>query len=213
MIRSTWAPPPLPDDEAPEDTAGTLGGTRLYEQPAHAAQRDAALAFAARPGPLVIEVGFDHGMRLLDAARAHPDVRFLGLELRKARVEAVAPHAPPNAFVWRADARAVLGAVWPAGTAARVEVFFPTPTEDPRRLLFRPGFVRALARVLQPDGVLHLRTDVGPYAAWVGTRLPGWSAVAPPPALTGTLSRRERVCRRDGLPVFEGAWSPPKIVI
>ena len=43
MIRSTWAPPPLPDDEAPEDTAGTLGGTRLYEQPAHAAQRDAAL--------------------------------------------------------------------------------------------------------------------------------------------------------------------------
>lgn len=209
MSRADWTPPHLPDDEPADATGGTLGGTRLYDQPAHAAVRDAALAFAARPGPLVIEVGFDHGMRLLDAARAHPEIRFLGLEIRRLRVEAVAAHAPPNAFVWRADARAVLGAVWPAHSADRVEVFFPTPTEDPRHILFRPGFVRALARVLRPDGVLHLRTDVGPYAAWVATRLPGWSPAPPPPPLTATLSRRERVCRRDALPVFEGAWTPP----
>jgi tRNA G46 methylase TrmB len=202
-VSADWRPPPPLPPSSPERVRGALGGSLLFEQPALAAERARFEAFVAGPEPLGVEVGFDHGMRILERARRQPDWRWLGVELRRARVEAAAPHAPEGCLLWRADARAVFAALMPPGRVSLVEVYFPTPTDNPRHLL-----VGSLARALAPDGRLVVVTDVLGLHEHVGALLQGWrEAEEPPPA--GVLSRRERVCRRDGLPVYRRCVSPP----
>jgi tRNA G46 methylase TrmB len=210
--RTTWRAPAETSDAAAADTGvrGALGGSRLFEQPAYRAEAEAFLQFVEAPGPVAVEIGFDHGMRLLELARTQPDVRWLGLEVREARVLAVAPHCPPNCHVWRADARTVFRVLMPPARVSRVDVLFPTPWWDEgkrdKRLLLTPAFVTDLARSLAPAGVVHVATDVGPYFAHVEALFAAWRVALEPPAV-GVLSRRERVCRRDGLPVWRGTWS------
>lgn len=199
-----WTPPPpLPARSRPTAMHGSL----LWERPEHAAAREALLAFVAGPGPLAVEVGVDHAMCILDHARRWPETRWLGLELRKRRVAAASPHAPPNCRLVAGDARAVLPLL-PDHRVDRVDVWFPTPATDPRHLLFGPAFVATLARVLRPGGVLAVASDVAPLHAWIAGWLAAWTPADPPPR-GPVLSRRERVCRRDGLPVRVGAWTPP----
>lgn len=211
--RTTWrAPAETPGVGAPDEgVRGALGGSRLFEQPAYRAEAEAFLRFVEAPGPVAVEIGFDHGMRLLELARTQPEVRWLGLEVREARVLAVAPHCPPNCHVWRADARTVFRVLMPPARVSRVDVLFPTPWWDEgkrdKRLLLTPAFVADLARCLAPAGVVHVATDVGPYFEHVEALFAAWRAAPEPPAVS-VLSRRERVCRRDGLPVWRGTWSP-----
>jgi tRNA G46 methylase TrmB len=200
-----WSPPPpLPPRADPR----ALHGSRLYDRPEHAAARDRLLEFVRDPGPVAVEVGFDHGMRILDHARRWPDTRWLGLEIRKRRVRAAGPHAPPNCLLFAGDARTVLGVLLPAGRVSRVDVLFPTPATNPRHVLFTDTFVAGLARVLAPDGRLHVATDVEPLFAHISDLLASWEP-APHPEAGPVLSRRERVCRRDDLPVWRGTWTPP----
>lgn len=199
-----WTPPPpLPPRLHPR----ALHGSLLWSRPEHAAAREALLAFALGPGPLAVEVGVDHAMCILDHARRFPDTRWLGLELRKRRIAAAAPHAPPNCRLVAGDARAVLPLL-PDGVVDRVDVWFPTPATDPRHLLFDAAFVATLARVLRPGGRLTVVSDVAALHAWIADALAAWSPASPPPR-GPVLSRRERVCRRDGIPVHLGSWSPP----
>lgn len=169
--------------------------------------RDALRSFVAGPAPVVVEVGFDHGMVILDHARRFPDTRWLGIELRKRRVARAAPHAPPNCHLHAGDARAVLHAVLPDRSVDRVEVRFPTPATNPRHLLFTEGLVADLTRVFRPGGTLLVQTDVEGLYHYVVALLVGWVA-APEPPPGPVLSRRERVCRRDGVPVWAGCWRP-----
>lgn len=152
-------------------------------------------------------MGFDHGMCLLDHARRWPGTRWLGLEIRKRRVAAVLPHAPASCLPFAGDARTILGAVLPPASVDRVDVLFPTPATDPRHVLFTPVFVEALARVLRPGGVVTVATDVEGLYTHVTTLFAGWSP-AEAPERGPVPSRRERVCRRDGLWVGWRSWRP-----
>ena len=208
--RETWtAPVPVASSDG---VRGAFGGSRRFEQPAQRAEVDRFRSFVARPRPLVVEIGFDHGYRLLDNAAREPAVQWLGLEVRKARVQAVSARAPDNLLAWRADARTIFAQLMPTGRVSRVDIFFPTPWWDEakraRRLLMTPEFVAALAASLVPGGVVQLATDIGPYFAYVEGLLAEWTPVAPPPP-SRVLSRRERVCRRDGIRVWREAWTPP----
>jgi tRNA G46 methylase TrmB len=207
--RETWtAPPEQPDVDG---VRGALGGSRLFEQPRQRAEVERFESFIAAPGPVVVEVGFDHGHRLRDHARRWPDTRWLGLEVRKARVEALAVDAPPNLLPWRADARTVFATLMPPGRLDRVDVLFPTPWWDEvkraRRLLLTAAFVADVARSLAPEGVVHVATDVGPYFEHIRGVFSGWQEAEPPP-VGEARSRREVVCARDGLPVWQGTWRP-----
>lgn len=205
----TWQPPAVLPSPSGERLRGALGGTQLYDRPEHQAFRDAITSFVAVPGPLALEIGFDHGARLLDHARRFPEWRWLGCEIRRARVEAAAPHAPDNALLLRADARTLLAAVIPAGRLAAIYLLFPTPTDHPRHLLLTPDLVALAARALADDGVFHIATDVPGMARWADTLLAGWRVAAPPP-MGPVLSRRERVCARDDLPVWRLDRHPPR---
>jgi tRNA G46 methylase TrmB len=101
-----------------------------------------------------------------------------------------------------------LATVLPAGRLTGVYILFPTPATNPRHLLLTPALVQSLARALAIDGVVHLATDVEGMFGHARTLFAGWRAAVPPP-LGPVLSRRERVCRRDDLPVWRATWSPP----
>jgi tRNA G46 methylase TrmB len=204
-----WTPPKLLSRDEHTRVRGALAGSLLYEQPEHVLTRDRVREFLSTDAPTALEIGFDHGMRLLDHARRWPEVRWLGVEIRRARVEAALPHAPANCLLLRADARTLLSAVVPPASLGWVYILFPTPTEHPRHLLLTPGLVSDLARALAPGGSVLLRTDVEGYARWADTCFEGWSTPAEAPPMGPVLSRRERVCKRDGLVVHQRCWQAP----
>lgn len=209
--RANWTPPkPQPHTEG---VRGALGGSRLFEQPAQRAEVERFQQFIAAPGPVVVEVGFDFGHRILDHAHRWPDVRWIGIEVRKARVEELAERAPDNLLAWRADARTVFNQLMPPGRLTQVDIFFPTPWWDEikraKRMLITPQFVGDLATSLAPDGVVHFATDVPGYFEHAAQVFDGWGHSES--ALSGEAkSRRERVCSRDDVPVFRSKWTPPR---
>ena len=186
---------------------GALNGSLLLDQPRHRHEVERLLAFVDAPGPVAVEVGVDHGTVLIDHARLRPDWRWIGLEIRRRKVERAAPHAPPNALLWAADARTVFAGAMPAGRVDRVDVLFPTPAEDPRHRLFTPAFAADLARVMAPGGVLTVASDVPELFASILACLGAWTEV-PEPWRGPTRSRRERVCQRDGIPVARWSGTP-----
>lgn len=207
--RVGWTPPEVA--VAGDGVRGALGGSRLFEQPQYRGELERFRAFVGGDEELVVEVGFDHGFRLLSHAQTWPQQRWLGLEVRKARVEALAAKAPPNLLAWRVDARTVFAELMPAGRVHRVDVLFPTPwwdeTKRAKRLLLTEAFVADVARSLTPGGAVHVATDVGPYFEHAQALFAGWRATDDPPR-TEQLTRREWSCERDGLPVWRGSWTP-----
>lgn len=194
---------------------GTLGGSRLLSQPAHAPAVAAWQAFLHTDAPVLVEVGFDHGRRLSQTAARHPGWRVAGLEVRRERVEQARQRAEhgglDNLFVWRIDARTVLANATPASSVDVVEVLFPNPWWNPvlraRRLMVDEAFLADVARVLTPRGFLHLATDVDAYAAHIDATVDGQTALARDPSAAGerpaieALSRREWRCAQDGIPI------------
>ncbi len=192
---ATWAGYPLG-----VRIPGTLYGSLLFEQPEHRQTVERIDTFLSRPGPLGLEIGFDHGMCLLDRARRFPEANWMGADVRRRRVEAVSRHAPENCLPLRVDGRALLAHLPPA----RVDwlyVLFPTPFGD-RRELFSAAFGEVVARSLRPGGIFYLRTDVTTLFASASALFGDWLPSEPPPRGT-ELSRRERVCARDGLVVHD----------
>lgn len=178
----------------------SMYGTRLFDQPRHAPVRARLDAFVSRPAPLGLEIGFDHGMCILDRARRFPELNHLGVELREARVEAAAANAPENCLLLRIDARTLCVALLPDASVDWLYLLFPTPPSSPKRALLSEAFAAGVARVLKPGGGLWFATDV-PALYAEARRLFPWPD-GPPPPLGAELSRRERVCRRDGIEVF-----------
>lgn len=195
-----WTPPTAPSRVSADRVPGALAGSLLFQQPEHRARIERLSTFLAAPGPVALEIGFDHGMCILDRARRFPDVRQLGVEIRKRRVQAVEPHAPENCLLWHVDARTLVATVLPDARIDHVFILFPTPTDNPRHLLLTAPFVADLARVLVPAGRVQIKTDVPGYAAHVRDLFAGWRDTSAPPSGV-ELSRRERVCRRDGIEI------------
>jgi tRNA (guanine-N7-)-methyltransferase len=202
---------------APRDIRGALNGSRFIEQPHIRPEVEATRAFVAGDGPVLVEVGFDHGRRLHSMARHNPNWRFLGVEVRKQRVQEARERAARDMLInlrpWRMDARIVFAGVLSDASVDVVEVLFPTPWWDPakreKRLLITNDFVTDVIHRLRPGGVLHVATDVVDYARHIEAVLAreelinlseeaGRSRLP----LCTQQSRREWKCERAGIPVF-----------
>lgn len=184
-----------------------MGGSRLLDLPQYAAQRARLVGFAEGPGPRALEIGFDHGITLVANARSMPGWRWLGVEIRKRRVAALQPHVPENCLAERLDARILLSSGIVDGALHRVDVLFPTPPIKGKHMLWTPDLVGDLGCSLAPAGVVHVATDVPALGALIRGLFSGWrSAPDPPPC--PELSRRDRVCRRDAVPVARMTFTP-----
>lgn len=138
------------------------------EQPADLLDLDAAFGRSARRH---CEIGFGDGTALAAAARARPDIDFLGIEVHEPGVGrlllAVEDHELTNVRIIRHDAVEVVGRWLPPASLDRVNIFFPDPWPKKRhhkRRLIQPSFLAALHRVMRPGAVLHLATDWEHYA-------------------------------------------------
>lgn len=170
---------------------------------------------ATAVGPLEIEIGFGSGEFLLGRAAAHPERRFLGFEVKRDLcqdvVRAIEAAGLRNVWISDDDARWALPQLDLAGRVAVVHVLYPDPWWKRRhhaKRLFRLPFVALVHSLLEPGGLLHVRTDVEGYAELIRAVVAehgGFSANDP--ALAELFSadpptRREAFCRSIGRPYW-----------
>jgi tRNA (guanine-N7-)-methyltransferase len=165
--------------------------------------------------PLEIEIGFGRGDFLLDRARRHPQVSFLGYETKnkatRLLLQRIERFDIANLWVSDDDCRFNLPRLLPDGRASLIHVLFPDPWWKPQhqvKRLFSPPFVDLLAQKLAPGGLLHFKSDVQDYGEWVRYLVEQNGAFS---ALDADLSarigpslptHREHWCRRHQYPVY-----------
>lgn len=185
----------------------------LVPIPEAAGSLDPRALFADRVRAVRLEIGFGGGEHLLAAARAEPEIGFIGCEpfingMAKllALVEA---EGIPNIRVWSQDAAELIAGL--AGASIeRAYLLFPDPWPKRRqrkRRFLSDENLAALARVVRPGGHLRFATDIDDYAGWGLARVQrsegwAWRPTVPAdwrepwPAWPGT--RYEAKARREG---------------
>jgi tRNA (guanine-N7-)-methyltransferase len=128
-----------------------------------------------RAAPLIVEIGSGRGDSLVAAAKAQPDVNFLGLEvyvpgvaqtLVSARREGV-----DNLRLAIVNAPEALATMLAPASVRELRTWFPDPWHKARhqkRRLITVEFTDLVARVLEPGGVWRIATDWDDYAEWIG---------------------------------------------
>lgn len=121
--------------------------------------------------PVEVDIGCGKGRFLMEAAQAHPEIRYLGVE-KMARPfyicrDRLAKLALSNVRIVHADGQTFVARQVPAESVSVYHVYFPDPWPKKRhhkRRLIQPDFVHALALRLAPGGYLHCATDWEEYA-------------------------------------------------
>ena len=133
--------------------------------------RSAGPVLARRTPQLYLEIGFGNGETLATMAEAHPERRYLGVEVHRPGVGHLLLELDrrglDNVRVLRQDAVELLTQGLPRASLDGVYLFFPDPWPKQRhhkRRILSPAFVALLARVLRPGGTFHAATDWTPYA-------------------------------------------------
>lgn len=125
---------------------------------------DALFGFA---GPLELEIGCGLGGFALEYAARHPHVRYLAFEWRKKFAREVQARANArglkNLRAIEADARLVVPKIFAKGSLAAFHFQFPDPwwkRAHQKRAVLTPEFARLVLGLLQPGGLVDVRTDV-----------------------------------------------------
>jgi tRNA (guanine-N7-)-methyltransferase len=170
-------------------------------------------AIFGRWAPVEIDLGCGGARLIFDRARRHPDVDFIGLEVRRPVVEQATARrdreGPPNVAVFYANAHENLRDLVEPGAVRMFHVHFPDPCfkkKHRKRRILQPPLVREMARLLPPGGIVYAQSDVWPLAeemhdvlraetALQGGRLPP----GPPPIPEQTEWERQH--EREGEPI------------
>ncbi len=178
--------------------------------------------FAEAPAGFAIEVeiGGGRGNFAFERLAFDPEVRLLGLEIRKKWATIVdrklrALGLGGRGRCYAEDARIALPRLQPSGRVRAVFLSFPDPwwkKRHEKRLVLGEGVQAEIERLLMPGGELFVQTDVEhrfeQYKAFLDTRaalapkgdLPGDPRLAENPY--GARSPREKRALADGLPIY-----------
>lgn len=110
-----------------------------------------------------LEIGFGSGRHLLNRAKSHPSMQFIGVELYTPSIEQVLRQIEladlKNVSIVHCDARVFLE-ILPSSLAKAIYLHFPVPWEKkPHRRVWSEKFLQESLRVLQSGGMLELRSD------------------------------------------------------
>jgi tRNA (guanine-N7-)-methyltransferase len=178
-------------------------------------------------GPWEVEIGFGKGRELLRRATAHPERRFLGIEMaalyyRRVR-DRVLRRGLGNVLLLRGEALYLLAAWLPTELADVLHVYFPDPWPKSRhhkRRLLDPESLDLLVGILAPGGTLEFATDHPEYGDAVAALLAAHSGLAVErlagPWPGGPRTNYEEKFEREGRPIVRlsarrlaGAGGPP----
>jgi len=114
-------------------------------------------------------VGCGNGHFLTEYCGRHPEVGFLGVELKAKRclkaVQKIERRGLPRAYVLQAGAEQVVAGL-PDASVRRYHIYFPDPwpkARHRRRRFLRAGNLAALKRTLRPGGEIAFATDFLDY--------------------------------------------------
>jgi len=126
------------------------------------------------PGPFELEIGCGKGGFLLSRARAHSQVRLLGIEWANKYFRYCADRMVrwglTNVRVMRTDARTFVIRHLPEGCLHALHLYHPDPwpkTRHHKRRLVQADFVQATARALQESGCWLVQSDHAEYFAQI----------------------------------------------
>ena len=136
-----------------------------------------------RDVPTEVEIGSGKGRFLLELAAQHSERNFLAVE-RAGKYHALCCQRTVkrrlgNVRLLRTTAADLLFRLLGEGSVASLYVLFPDPWPKKRhhkRRLITPEVMAAVARILEPDGRLLIKTDHADYAAVIRsvlTNVPG----------------------------------------
>ena len=119
-------------------------------------------------GPFEIEIGPGRGLFMIERCQVAPEVRLMGLEIKRKWSCLVDQRLAREGFGDRArvfceDARLALPKLQPSGGLERVFIHFPVPWWKKRhhkRLVIEENVLDELARLLRDGGELLIQTDV-----------------------------------------------------
>jgi tRNA (guanine-N7-)-methyltransferase len=119
-----------------------------------------------RPGPVHIEIGTGKAAFLLNEARAHLEVNFLGIERAskyyRYAVDRIGRWGLTNVRIIRTDAAAFLANSIPDDSVDCFHIYFPDPWPKKRhnkRRFLCPANLEHLLRTLKTGGQLKIATD------------------------------------------------------
>jgi len=177
---------------------------------------DPGAVLGAGSGPVELEIGPGRGGFMFERLAAEPELKMMGLEIRRKWATLVDERLEQRGLGGRArvfaeDAKLVVPRFVP-GSLRAVFVHFPDPWWKKRhrkRLLMNAELVTALAHALCSSGELFVQTDVAERAAAYEELVAGCSDFVPWPGGARVddnpylaRSPRERRALADGLPVF-----------
>ena len=118
----------------------------------------------AKPQPIVVELGCGKGDYTIALARRHPEMNFIGVDIKGARLWKGAKEATEDALGNVAFLRTrieFIDAFFGPGEISEIWLTFSDPqlrgSENAR--LTSPLFLGRYSRFLVPDGIVHLKTD------------------------------------------------------
>lgn len=127
-------------------------------------------AIFGRKAALEVDLGCGGASFLLDRAKNHPELDFVGLEVRKPLVERAMAlreqEGLQNFIVFYANSLENMHLAEP-GVVRTFHIQFPDPCFKKRhqkRRICQPRSVRAMAELLPIGGTVHLQSDVRPLA-------------------------------------------------
>jgi tRNA (guanine-N7-)-methyltransferase len=124
-----------------------------------------------RRAPRVLDIGFGDGEAVVTCAANFREIDYLGVEVHEPGIGhlllLLEKANLSNVRVIVRDAADVVRDSLGDGSVDAVNLFFPDPWPKKRhhkRRLVQPAFVAEIARVLMPNGLLHVATDWADYA-------------------------------------------------
>ena len=124
----------------------------------------------ANDNPVEVEIGTGKGTFLINAARANPQISYLGIEWANKYYKYAADRARrwalPNVRMLRCDAKDFIIRHTRSQSIQILHIYFPDPWPKKRhhkRRLFDTNFVAAAVKALIPAGRLHVVTDHKEY--------------------------------------------------
>lgn len=129
-------------------------------------------------GPLEMEIGSGKGGFLLSRAKAHPEVRLLGIEWAnkyfKYAVDRMIRWGIGNVRIMRTDGRCFVVRHLASSCVDVLHVYHPDPWPKKRhhkRRLIQDDFVGAAIAALKPGGQWLIQSDHAEYFGWIRERL------------------------------------------